>query len=145
MRLALPVSIPVRAGYPPILAISRRSGGHPKSMYSIFDAISETGVKNRVHASSSRSYTHFASSGQLGALFAEPGTSVPILPPGEPPWNGKEESWQWSRIGYSSLTFKASHAAQRSVQLQGRTGVRPEGSDPFCAYWGDVMTWSEPR
>jgi len=54
MRLALPVPIPARAGYLPILAIRRRSGSHPKSMYSIFDAISETDVKNRVHASSSR-------------------------------------------------------------------------------------------
>jgi len=85
MSAVLQVAMSARAGYPPSYAICGQSGSHPKSMYSIFAAISETNVKNRVHASSSRSYTHFASSGQLGALFAEPGTSVPILPPGGAP------------------------------------------------------------
>ena len=74
--------MPARAGYPLIFAIRRRSGGHPKSMYSIFAAISESNVKIRLHASSRRFDTVLSSLGQLGTVFGEHGALLMQFPPG---------------------------------------------------------------
>ena len=77
MPLVPSVSMPARAGYPPVFAIAVWSGGSFKSMYSIFAAISETDVKNRVHASSSRFGAPRPSLGQLRAIYGERSTFIP--------------------------------------------------------------------
>jgi len=66
-----------RAEYPPSHAICGQSGSHPKSMYSISAAISETNVKNRVHASSSRFDATRFSLGQLRAISGERSIFIP--------------------------------------------------------------------
>jgi hypothetical protein len=77
MSAVLQVAMAARAGYPPSYAICGQSGSHPKSMYSIFAAISETNVKNRVHASSSRFGAPRPSLGQLRAIYGERSTFIP--------------------------------------------------------------------
>ena len=77
MPLVPSVSMPARAGYPPVFAIAVWFGGSFKSMYSIFAAISETDVKNRVHASSSRFGAPSSSLGQLGTISRERATILP--------------------------------------------------------------------
>ena len=62
---------------PPSYAICGQSGSHPKSMYSIFAAISETNVKNRVHASSSRFDATCLSLSQLRAISGERSIFIP--------------------------------------------------------------------
>ena len=63
-------------------AIYGSSSGHPKSMYSIFAAISESNVKIRVHASSRRFDIVQSSSGQLSTVFGEHGALLMPFPPG---------------------------------------------------------------
>ena len=77
MSAVLQVAMAARAGYPPSYAICGQSGSHPKSMYSIFAAISETNVKNRVHASSSRFDATCLSLSQLRAISGERSIFIP--------------------------------------------------------------------
>ena len=65
MSASPPASLPRRAGYPPIFAIWRRSGGSSKSMYSKVAGISGTDGKNRRYASSSRFDAQRSQSAQL--------------------------------------------------------------------------------
>jgi len=109
---------------PPIFAIRRWSGSHPKSMYSTSDGISETDVKNRVHPSSSRFDAPSRLLCQLGTVFEEHGTALPTSP-----WRSRKRSFPL-HIRACRLRLR-----QAALLLAGMAAFNPASAGQTRTHW----------
>lgn len=128
---------------PPVSAIRRWSGTHPKSMYSDFEGISKSNVKNRVHAS----YIRFGAAppplGQLGGISGEHGTTTWRLPAAV---DSASPQWDFQLIHLAEVARAPAQNPRREggpkhSREQANRVSRPQIHRPImkaCAWQADV-------